>query len=203
MPSLVRTIDALTPIVSGIGAYLSDVNRLGSGAPDVLSGEWQTQQNNGPSLVVVGLGGLRYAGAAAEEPGLRSTPSYTWDFGDGFAAPVIGIRNQTFTVWVHWADPNFATADPSTYALNARVQTLALSDLVFAGLRALTDHDFAGQPGQPFGEPRGEFVFGSTVAWSFVIPVPVLGDAYPYQTPAGMTATVLFAGTSPGDTIFT
>ena len=31
----------------------------------------------------------------------------------------------------------------------------------------------------------------------------VLGDAYPYTTPAGMTATVLFAGTTPGDTATT
>ena len=200
--NLVATIDALTPIVEGIGSYLSDSNRLGAGAPAVLAGEWQTEQNNGPSLVVVGLGALRYAGAAAESPGQRATPGI-WDFGDGTAAQVVGIRYQTFVAWVHWADPNFATADPSAYALNARVQTIALADVVYAGLRSLTDHDFAGTPGQPYNEPRGEFIFGSTVTWSFVIPIPVLGDLFPYTTPAGMTATALFQGTSPGDPLTT
>lgn len=199
--SLVATVDAITPIVSGIAAYLSDPNRLGAGAPEVLAGEWQIQWNDRTARVVVGaIGALRYTGAAAEAPGLRSTPSHAWDFGNGTAAPVVGIRYQTTTIWVHAPAPgDFQTADPSTYALAGRVAALALSDLVFAALRSLTDSDFTGEPGKPYGEPQGEFVDGSTVSWGFVIPVPVLGDLYPYVTPSGMTATSLFAGTSPGD----
>lgn len=203
MPSLIRTIDALTPLVAGVLAYLSDAARMGTGAPEVVPGEWQTEWNGGPSKVAIGLGKkLSYVGAAAEEPGYRASPG-DWDFGDGFAAPIVGVRKQSFTAWVHYGPDDFATHDPVAYAADMRVATLALSDVVNAAIRSLTGHDMLGEDGQPHGEQRGEFVFGSTVSWGFVIPVPVLGDAFPYTTPAGMTATALFAATSPGDPLTT
>lgn len=204
MTTLIRTIDAWSPLVSGVASYLSNAARMGTGAPDVEPGEWNTERNNGPSLVVIGLGKkISYAGAAAEQPGFRNAPSYQWDNGDGTASPVVGVRKQSFVAWVHYAPPDFETHDPSAYPLDVRVQTLALSDVVHAALRYLAGHDLLGEDGEPFGEQRGEFVFGSTVSFGFMVPVPVLGDAYLYQTPPGMTASALFTGTSPGDSLTT
>lgn len=202
--TLIRTVDALTPLVAGVAAYLGDAARMGTGAPEVATGEWQTEWNEGPSKVTIGLGKrIAYAGAAAEEPGYRLAPSSIWDNGDGTACPVVGVRKQSFQAWVHYGPPDFPTHDPVAYAADMRVQTLALSDAVYAAIRYLAGHDLLGEDGQPLGEQRGEFVFGSTVTWGFIVPVPILGDAFTYETPAGMTATALFAGTSPGDPLST
>lgn len=204
--TVVRTIDAWSPIVAGVLAYLSDPARLGMAAPDVVPGEWQTTWNEGPSKVTIGLGKkLTYAGAAADPPGYSATPNDIWDNGDGTACPIVGVRKQSFIVWVHYGPDatDFSAHDPVAYALDMRTQTLALSDTVHAALRYIAQHDLLGEDGQPYGEQQGEFVFGSTVSWGFMLPVPVLGDAYPYATPMGETATVLFVGTTPGDTVTT
>lgn len=205
MASVIRTIDALTQLVQSLRNYLGHVDRMGADAPDVKAGEWNVEWNNGPSLVVVGLGKrVSYMGAAAEEPGYRSSPNPIWDNGDGTASEVVGVRKQSFTVWVHYGPgDDFTSHDPEEYPVDMRVQTLALSDVVDAGIRYLASHDLLGEDGTHRGERRGEFIFGSTVTWGFVIPVPVLGDAFPFVTPAGMSATTLFAGTSPGDTLST
>lgn len=202
--TVVRTIDAWNPLVAGVLAYLADVNRLGAAAPEVVAGEWQTTWNGGPPKVVIGLGKkLSYAGAAAEPPGYRNSPG-DWDNGDGTASPVVGVRKQSFVAWVHGDAPgDYTSQDPTGYALAGRVATLALADTVYAALRDLAGHDFLGEDGQPFGEQQGEFVYGSTVMFGFMIPVPALGDAYPFITPPGMTASALFQGTSPGDTLST
>jgi hypothetical protein len=203
--SLVRTVDAWTPLVAGVTAYLTDPDRLGTAAPPVEAGEWMTTWNDGPARVVIGLGKrLIYAGAAAESPGYRSSPNDVWDNGDGTASPVVGVRKQSFTAWVWSPAPgDFASQDPTAYALAGRLSVLALADTVHAALRYIASHDLLGEDGQPYGEQRGEFVYGGALSFGFMVPVPVLGDAYPYVTPAGMTASALFAGTMPGDAVST
>jgi hypothetical protein len=194
------TVDALSQIVAGVGAYFADPSR--NVVADVEAGEWNVERHNGPPYVVIGHGPFQYAGAAAVAN--RTAPSHWWKITDTLYAPVVGQRDQTFLVWVHSPAPgDFTSTDPTQIAVLAQVATMALSDLTYAALRDIHGHDLTPGPGKVLNPERGEFTYGSVVSWGFTIPVPVLGDTYTYENAQvmGMTVATVVNGTpsTPAD----
>lgn len=195
------TVDALTPIVAGVEAYFAHPSRVV--VATVEAGEWNTERHGSAAYVVIGPAAFTYYGAADKAPGTVAAPSHWWDLGGGLVAPVVGRRDQTFTVWVHELAP--AGTAPAASSLAALGAVFALADVTMAALRDLHGHDLPCTPGKVRASEQGEFTNGATVEWGFTIPIPVLGDPYTYAAAQAMSGALLSivngAETAPGVTI--
>lgn len=181
----VVTSFSLDQIVVAVSSYFADPSR--NIVADVLEGEWNTEVHYGAPRVVVGLARFGYRDAC----GTRWAPNSWWDNGDGTVSPVIGARYQMFKVWVHSVAPNGTTPDQNAVA--ARKATAALSDVTFAAIREAHGASFPDGDGDWLNEARGDFVYGSVAWWSFVVPIPILGDPMPVVRAAtvGFSAQLL------------
>lgn len=198
------TIFAVDQIADGVRAYFADASR--TVAAEVVVDEWKTQKHYGRPIVVIGVGPLRYVGAAAFPPGFRWAPGAIFEIDADHKAPVVGARLQTFTVWAHGGAIDFTSAgtDRTVAEVQARKDAFALSDLTYSALRDIHGHDITA-PGKPVDDDAGEFVYGSVLTWAFEIPVPVLGDVFDFivadELDSTVTGTTAGVDAVPGDTI--
>jgi len=200
---LTATIDAISLIVSGVSSYFQDPNRALPAPPPVYSGEWKTFQvatQGPPGYVIIGPGAFTIYGAANWPKGLALTPgAYVQvSLSPPLVAPVVGVRVQTFLVWVH----GLSTAtDPTQVALAQQAAAFALLDLTSAALRDIHGHDLPTAPGKPLNPERGEFNYGAVLASSFDVPIPIFGDVMTYEAAQALSGTVLVPPATTGDAV--
>lgn len=209
---LTASVDDLALIVAAVSAYFALPARGITTPIPVLAGDWETYRNGNqgaPGAVIIARASFQMveaSGGAAFPTGLRYSPGIGILVDATHAAFVVGVRAQTYQVWVHGLPEdgaNFTTTAPgSTYALAAQTVATALCDLTFSALRDVHSHLLGSTPWKPLGPERGEFAYGSAFVGGFgPIPIPILGDVYEYAPAQQFSGTNLIAPATTGDVI--
>lgn len=211
---LAVSIDALTPLVAGVRAYFADPARGISTPVPVLQGEQEIQKhtNDGPpGYVGIAFGGFTYADAGSWNgvsgvvwaPG--GTPGVLIAADGSLAAPIVGMRLQTYKIWVKGLindGASFSADTPDTVAQDQVTSAMALSDLTWAAMREVFAHPLTSGPWNLAAPERGEFNYGATLVGALgVIPIPVLGDVVALEVFNTFVGDMTMPPATSGDTV--
>jgi hypothetical protein len=168
----VRTVFGVDQLAADVEADLAARGVVA----DVLIGEWNTEHHYGEPRVVFGRGG----GKIEDPTGDRFGATGWIDLGNGTVARALLHRAKVFPVWVHSVAP--PKTPPKLVAQEARRATDALLDATLAAIRRTRGGMVMGWTDEEpvnDSEKRGEFVYGSIVAFGVVLAVPVFDDPTP------------------------